>query len=263
MYKSPKEPLINPLYSQNTGGSLKLENAHASPNSPLIHSLPKLIIVLAVLLLPVLLFVVVSVDSASAQMQKWYFSDVDSGLDDYNGETIYVMYKGDDDNNTNDYVTIPDDENRIWVADQAVQVDEVIFEPVGSCFWAYSIICVGADTIIMYQVGGYNSGSKIFYEAHEDNDGDDSKLTIYQGHYLATKITDFDSSRSERNPVNVLVSKDTQYSDHPSYVGWTCDSPPYPVPDIGAWIMFSTGAVLVGFIAWRCRKKLLYSSSLH
>ncbi len=253
MFKSPKEPPFNPLYPPNTGGILKLEDNSGIQNSAFFHRFPKLVVLaLAAIILAVFCVAVFSTSPASAQQQVWYFSNIDSGEDDFNGNTVYVMYKGDNNNETANYVIIPDEDFRIWIADQAVQADEIVFDPSEQCYWDVGIGLSGQDNNVDWFVGGWDPDTNSFYDETSDGDGDNNKLTLQQGHYLSMALLDSDTNSWD---VNVRVT----WTRYPPYVGtylaWTCDDPPYPVPDVGAWIMFASGGIVIGFIIWRFARK--------
>ncbi len=162
------------------------------------------------------------------------------------------MYKGDNDNETQNYVTVPDDDYRIWIADEAVRADEVAFHPTMTCFWDVGLGLQGMDNKVEWFVGGWNPDTDMFYDDSNDGDGDNGKLTLQDGHYLAVVILDMDSNNYD---VDVRVT----WTLYPPYVGtyvsWTCDTPPYPVPDTAAWIMFAVGSIVLGLIGWKYIKR--------
>ncbi len=186
-------------------------------------------------------------------MQTWWLSDVDSGYDDVNGDTVYVMYKDVDDNETNQFVIIPDDEARVWIADEAVQAIEVVFTVTGSCYWINGIQ-VHVDDGVDFSVGGFNPVTETFYSATGDGDGDSNKLTLPMGDNLAILVSDDDRDRN--SPSIRVTATWPSPMDFGSYVSWSCGSPPYPVPDVGAWVMFAVGSIILGLVGWRYPKRV-------
>lgn len=204
-----------------------------------LKSLRSVILLLTAVILAVCFYSYFSTSQANAQWQIWYFSNIDSGEDDPDGNTVYVMYKGDNDNETANYVTIPDDEYRIWIADEAVAVGTMTFYVDATCYWNVGLGLEGADTDVDWSIGRWDPNTDTFYAMSGNT------LTLCQGEYLAVMMDDSDW---DLNDVNVRVTWTLYPPFVGTYIAWSCSDPPYPVPDVYSWLMFMTGAVILGLV---------------
>lgn len=171
--------------------------------------------------------------------QRWYLSSTGGS---------YVMYKGDE-TQTAGTVTVSDDGEQIWKADEAASCD--VGFAAGTWTGHLTFDASSSDTTVRVWVGKWDSstfspsaaGENATVSGSSDFSISASAIDVPKDEWLAFKIHDYDTD-ADGNSADVSVGLSNSYLTS----GET--DPGYPVPELPTLILFSVGLLVLAGYVW-------------